>query len=156
MKACVRSKHEKTWEPPSMWKVSCMERGENGAVSTIQALLRWRRSAHTLHSFPAPSTCFFGTISNFAFQRLPLLSAGTMVPFSSHFLICFSTILATSGENLLGGMKTGVAPLVQISVSPKLVLPGSPFQDTHFWYLRIMSCSPFSKDSNSGSSFTCA
>merc|ERR1712026_534698 len=84
----------------------------------MQALLRWRRSAHTLHSFPAPSTCFFGTINNFAFQRLPLLSAGIMVPFSSHFLICFSTILATSGENLFGGMKTGVALPVQISVSP--------------------------------------
>ena len=68
-----------------------MERGENGAVSTMQALLRWRRSAHTLHSFPAPSTCFLGTISNFAFQRLPLLSAGIMVPFSSHFLICCCT-----------------------------------------------------------------
>merc|ERR1711893_145048 len=51
----------------------------------MQALLRWRRSAHPLHSFPAPSTCFLGTINNFAFQRLPLLSAGIMVPFSSHF-----------------------------------------------------------------------
>ena len=152
----MRSRHVNIFDPPSMWKVSCMDSGENGALSTMQDLLRCLRSAQTLHSLPAPGTCFLGTISNFAFQRLPLLSAGTMVPFSNHFLICFSTILATSGENLLGGMKTGDAPPVQISVSPKLVLPGSPFQDTHFWYLRIMSCSPFSKDSNSGSSFTCA
>merc|ERR1712025_1542633 len=46
----------------------------------MQALLRWRRSAHTLHSFPAPSTCFFGTISNFAFQRLPLWITATQNP----------------------------------------------------------------------------
>merc|ERR1712155_2336 len=58
----------------------------------MQALLRWRRSAHTLHSFPAPSTCFLGTISNFAFQRLPLLSAGIMVPFSNLLFYNFSHI----------------------------------------------------------------
>merc|ERR1712016_378554 len=104
----------------------------------MQALFRCRRSAHTRHSFPAPSTFFFGTISNFAFQRLPLLSAGMIVPCSSHFLICFSTILATSGENLLGGMKTGVAAPVQISVSPKLVVPWQP-------HPRPQSCRPLKK-----------
>ena len=127
--ACVRSRHEKIFDPPNMWNVSCIERGENGAVSTMQDLLRCLRSAHTLHSLPDPGTCFFGTIRSLAFQRLPLLSAGIMVPLSSHFLICFSTILATSGDSLLGGTKMGVAPPVQISVSPKFVLPGSPFQE---------------------------
>ena len=77
-----------------------------------------------------------------------------IVPLSSHFLICFSTIYATSAESLLGGTKIGLAPPVQISVSPKFFLPGSPFQDTQSSYFKIMSCNLGSKFSNSLSNLT--
>ena len=131
---------ENRYDLPSIWNISWIEKGVIGVLSVkTQHEFNALKSMQQRQHLGCPSIRFFGTTKIRECQGDPLSHTKTIVPSSSHCLTCSMTIFSTSSDKFCTGHFTGLFEPVSINVSPKVVRPGSPFQEITLAYSRIKS-----------------